>query len=197
MAEAPIPSCEFGPSQKLAFALAGTVAIPSPFPAHGTVSIGIFPATGGADSAPRFFLKIVETASSRTIVTRLVALEDVRAVRLYSGKGSIGESQSWTYKTIEELSGLINDKTNLLMGVAKSGLAYEVELFAEPAIVFVPESAPVLLRYEIGVTAAVCAESAPATKREIPCPGGWNSWSVESAFVPPEDVTCRGENCGR
>ena len=39
----PNPTSEFAPEQKTAFALAGTVALPSPFPASGLIYLGIMP----------------------------------------------------------------------------------------------------------------------------------------------------------
>jgi hypothetical protein len=167
---------EFGPDQTVAFALAGTVALPSPFPATGRVSIGLFPPRGFRPSEkakeeefePSFLLKIVQLVNEKHIVTRFVRPKDLRAVRSRPEERPRAELPAWTIQTAAEVSGRIEEKKRILIKDFTKGGPAEDELFAE-AIVYVPESAPVLHRLDIGMTAAESAEFCPEEPR---CPLG-------------------------
>src|SRR6266567_1028900 len=69
------PPEQLGESQCAAFALAGTVALPSPFPAVGMVSIGLFPPPdggGGANFEPTYYVRIVHRLNDSHIITRYI-----------------------------------------------------------------------------------------------------------------------------
>jgi hypothetical protein len=161
MAFESVPPSDFSQAQQAAFALAGTVALPSPFPASGMVSIGLFPPHEGAKEGEvrrRFYLKSVQIVSEKHIVTRFVHLEDFRAVRLLPDKRSHAEWERCPIQTAEEVRELIDAKKRILIANSMTGGPSEVELFAERAILYVPESARVLHRVEIGMAAAQSAE---------------------------------------
>lgn len=183
----PYRTCEFDREQRAALALAGTVALPSPFPASARIFIGIMPRHVQAVER-RFYLKIVETIGAKYKVTRLVDLAYLRAVRVRPESGRYHNLSDWTVLTIEDLHGNLDDaKEALNLAVAEEATtSYEVPLFPEvleeapdepgqgeveaPAqgavveperqgIVYVPETAPVLVRTEYAVTAVEAAEA--------------------------------------
>ncbi len=138
--------------------LAGTVALPSPFPASARIFVGVMPTSAAGD---QHYLKIVEKVGDRYTVTRLMNLDYLRAVRLRPASGSYNDVRGWELKTAEELHAeLATAKSQL---PAKPATAHEVPLFpaqqAQEAVVYVPETAPVLVRAEYGVLAAEAAES--------------------------------------
>lgn len=159
----PTPTCDFGSEQRAAFALSGTIGLPSPFPAAARIFIGIMPQSESGDpgAAPRFILKLVERIGFKLIVTRFVELDDVRAMRIRSGTGKAEDPWTWTFQTAEALHERIQAAKVALRGAAKDGAAYELPFAAENVgIVYIPESSPVLVRTEYGVPAAEAAESA-------------------------------------
>jgi hypothetical protein len=144
---------EFQPSHVTALTLAGTVALPSPYPATGIVSVVI--ARDGEDF--EVFIKILQVISERRVITRLVRPEDVRAIR-GDPDGTIGGGpESWPLRSIRKLKAELDRRAKDLLAKANTGLPAESPWYPS-AIVYVPESAPVLHRNEVGVTAAVSAE---------------------------------------
>jgi hypothetical protein len=170
LADEPIEqTCEFGSEQRAAFALIGTIPLPSPFPASARISIGIMPKPEkhGADPTPRFFLKLVEHVGNKKVVTRLVSLKDVRAVRFRSGTGTSNDPWVWALMTCEDLFEDLEKARKRLNsisgdpGSASARLSYEQHLpYGADGVVYVPETAPVLVRTEFGVPAAEAYESA-------------------------------------
>ena len=179
MSEPFLPTVEFSPKQKAAFALAATVALPSPFPASGRIIIGIMPRP--AESVPeRFYVKTVESKSDKHIITQLVNLDDLRAVRLHPESGPYANLSEWTLLTREDLNDVIElAKQDLMGAVGTSRRGFEFLLFAErmadrdgegrkhsgdgapperKGVIYVPETAPVLVRAEFGVAAAEAAD---------------------------------------
>jgi hypothetical protein len=155
----PPPPPQLGESQRVAFALAGTIALPSPFPATGLVSIGLFPPPAKVRAwEPTFYLRVVHSLNQSHIITRYVRPEDLRAVRLCSEKQPDSELRGWLFQSAADVSSLIDDKKTTLRKYSDSSGPTEIMLFEQPAIIYVPESAPVLLRLEYGVTAAESLE---------------------------------------
>ena len=145
------PGFEFDHDQKVAFALAGTVALPSPFPASGRVSIGIFQQIKGQEKRvkePTYYLKSVQLITETLIVTRIFSLSDLRAARTYTDTASTDGSAEWTLSTVEEAWGEISNTIKLIKGEN-----LEV-IWKRAAILYVLESTPVLTRVEKGLTAA-------------------------------------------
>jgi len=159
LAQQPYQTFEFGNEQKVALALTGTIAIPSPFPASARIFIGIMPRLNAA-SAERYFLKIVEVIADKCIATRFVNVEDIRAVRLRPESGQYQELREWTLRTAEDLHEELEvAKGSLKQAASKTRTAYEILLFPElKGVVYVPETAPVLVRTEYGLPAAEAFE---------------------------------------
>ncbi len=144
---------EFHPSHLTALTLAGTVPLPSPYPACGSVSVVIVP--HGEDF--EVFVKIVQVVSDRRIITRFVRPEDVRAIRAHpEGTNGYGP-ESWPVRGSKTIQGELDRRSEDLLAGARTGVFTE-SLWYHSAIVYVPESAPVLHRNDVGVTAAVSAE---------------------------------------
>jgi hypothetical protein len=163
---------DFSLIQQNALLLAGTVALPSPIPAVGQVSIVITPATGDSE----FYIKIVQVVSDKRIITRFVRLADIRAIRAASAGESRYDPENWPIIKAKELQDHVDKKVDeLSKKKGGPGAAVEIKLF-DAAIVYVPEGAPVLHRDEVGVTAAVSAEDVgfsaphgPGCERELGC----------------------------
>ncbi len=151
-----IPTTEFTDEHKATLALAGTVALPSPFPASARIFVGIMPTSAAGD---QHYLKIVEKLGDKYTVTRLMNLDYLRAVRLRPASGSYHDVREWELKTAAELKAELAAAINELP--PNPATAYEVPLFPakQEGVVYVPETAPVLVRAEYGVLAAEAAEA--------------------------------------
>ena len=151
-------STELGPDQRLALALAGTVALPSPFPATGRVSVLMVPRPRQHDQATEldFFLKSIHVVSPRNIVTRIVEIDALRAVGCYSGDGGYSWGGEWTVVPAGYLSEKIKAAMKSLSSadLGPGGGSYEIPLL-ESAVLYVPESTPVLHRQELSLEASV------------------------------------------
>ena len=122
-------------------------------------------------------------------MTRLVDLKDVRAVRVRPKSGRVYDPEAWVLWTAEELRVLLNAGKKALMAAADNiPSAYEVVIslpkekhgqgtatksdYTEKVqekdggipvlegVVYIPETAPVLVRTEQAMHAAEAAESA-------------------------------------
>jgi hypothetical protein len=145
---------EFHPCHQTAFAIAGTVPLPSPYPASGAVSVVI--ARDGEEF--EVFVKILQVVSDRRIITRLVRPEDIRAIRGYPEGTDGGGPESWPVLGIKKIAGELESRARELRArAAKTGILDEAPWY-HAAIVYVAEAAPVLHRNEVGVTAAVSSE---------------------------------------
>jgi hypothetical protein len=145
---------DFHQSHQTAIKLAGTVALPSPYPSCGAVSIMVTPDDGEFET----YVKIVQIVSARRIVTRFIRLADVRAVRAPAPGGAACGPESWPIIGPKEVRRQTEKKEkDLRAQVTKSGAAAESE-WLPAAIIYAPEAAPVLHRNDVGVTAAVSAE---------------------------------------
>ena len=156
-----IPSIKLDSQQRLAIALAGTVSLPSPYPAYGKVSLG-FDSSGRDElpsGSPRYYVKSVENVSPRQVVTRIVALNDLRAVSHPEEDAAADPKAPRVTQPVEDLfldGGAISAAKQKLEAAVKRALGdYEIILFPV-AVLHVPETAPVLVRvvFEAGVTAA-------------------------------------------
>jgi hypothetical protein len=128
---------DFHSGHQTAMKLAGTVALPSPFPAFGSVSIVVAPEDGDHE---------------------IVRLADVRAIRVPATPEALGSPETWNLIGPKEVQRRIaKHEKDLRSAVSKSKSASESEWLAA-AIVYVPEAAPVLHRNDVGVTAAESAE---------------------------------------
>ncbi len=145
---------DFSQNQQTAMLLAGTVALPSPFPSSGSLSVVVVPEAGDFE----VFIKIVQIVSPRRIITRIVRLADIRAVKAPPPKVLSGGPETWPLLGAAAVRRHVDKiEKDLLEKVKRSNMP-EASDWLPVAIVYVPESAPVLHRDEVGVTAAVSAE---------------------------------------
>jgi hypothetical protein len=170
----------------VAYSLAGTIALPSPYPATGSICIVPGPRPEADDSSRDVYLKVIHRVSYRLKISRLVALEDVRAILAPSASwaevsASDDESEGqrdqddrpetaspvpsspqkgWVVKVGDEVRGLV-DEWLKGDGDAEEAAPYEEACWLEGAIVYVPEAARVLMNVEVGMTAAESAEYYP------------------------------------
>jgi hypothetical protein len=160
----PTPVADFGESQRLALALTGTVALPSPYPASAEVFLGINPFHDDAlpMGSPKFFLKGVQRVSAKQVTTRIFSLSALRAVGLPT---ATGEEYCYPTRRTHLIEGEIAEKIktaqqHLQASAAATSGSYEVALFAD-AVLYVREATPVLMHIvsEFGVTAAESVET--------------------------------------
>jgi hypothetical protein len=155
---------EFQAYHHVAHRLAGTVPLPSPFPATGSVSVVIVP--DGEEF--EIFVKVLHIVSDRRTITRFLRPEDIRAIRARPSTPAPGDPESWPVLGFKKIKGELDERTKALLASAKAGVSAEASWYPS-AIVYVPESAPVLHRSEAGLTAAVSAEDVWAEGRVICC----------------------------
>jgi hypothetical protein len=180
MATEVVPSLEFGEHHLLGMNLVGTVALPSPFPATARLFVVRYPAatngkpsdSRGGDGKARQFLKIVETINSNHLITRIVDPEQVRAVKWYPAMPHMsGGAEEPETETGEHLRGEIA-AIDWSRAVKDPRSSYELPLHPDQsAVVYVAEAAPVLLRHEQTVPAAVSLSASPALLAAA-CPKG-------------------------
>jgi hypothetical protein len=181
---APASASKLSENHLRSIALAGTVAVPSPFPALGRIDVSTHGLTKDeVDSlledptsfeAVRFFQKIlVEIAhevNPRLTITRVVKLCDIAAVFLPADTSQVSLSQGQWHLSAE-LDALVLEK---LSEWNTQNFPALVPLLFE-SIVYLPETAKVLLRVETGMTAAESVEYYP------PMPGD-RSYAFRSVF---------------
>ncbi len=164
---------DFQTSQYTALTLAGTVPLPSPYPACGPVSVVI--ARDGEDY--EIFVKILQVVGDKRIITRFVRPEDIRAIRGNPGETNGDGPDSWPVLGIKKIKGELDERAKELTEKArKTGVLDEAPWYAA-AIAYVAESAPVLHRDEVGVTAAVSCE-------DVAFSDGWSSSCCHIASLP-------------
>ena len=145
---------EFHPCHHTALQLAGTVSLPSPYPASGPVSVVVARDNGDLE----VFVKILQVVGDKRIITRFIRPDDIRAVRGNPDGQSGDGPESWPILGIRRIKGELDKLAKELLEKAeKTGILGEAAWYPS-AIVYVPESAPVIHRNEVGVTAAVSAE---------------------------------------
>ena len=176
----PTPILAYGDAQIAALTLAGTVAMPTPFPASAQISMVMSPepSEDGISTEQRFSLKLVEVIGDKLIVTRFVSLENVRAIRFCSGSNTMDDPWRWKLKISKELSVDLRTTMEELkahsQSFASAGTKLSFEHVLESGlrgIVYVPETAPVLVRTEVAVVAAQAVDIAhPVAMRVCHCP---------------------------
>jgi hypothetical protein len=145
---------DFHPSHQAAIKLAGTVALPSPFPAFGSLYIVVAPEEGDYET----YLRIVQQVTGKRIITRFVRMADVRAIRAPAKADAPGSPETWDVTGPKDIARKIaKQEKELRAQASKSGIACEAQ-WLPAAIAYVAEAAPVLHRNDVGVTAAVSAE---------------------------------------
>ncbi len=160
----PFLSDDFGRATKEALAKLGTVELPCPSPASGTLYIGINPDFNPdlPSVAPHFFLRLVQKVSPKQVITRIVGLDQLHGVSL-PGSSKTEGGATREFRAVEAIADHISVAIDSLKKAkAENPGEYEMFLF-EDVVIHVPESAPVFLRiqYEVefSVNAAVAAEN--------------------------------------
>ena len=160
MESSPAPSTDFTTDQRLLLAMAGTVALPSPYPAYGQVFVGIDPSGDDSPASPRFFVKLVQTLTSRRVITRFFALNDLRAVSYPAGSQGDVHAARVTSTVTDMRERIESAKQALECAVQDSATVHELLLYPV-AVLHLPEAAAVMVHItqEFGVTAAEAAEN--------------------------------------
>jgi hypothetical protein len=159
----PFPSDNFGLAAMEALAKAGTVMLPSPPPASGTLYLGINPHHNPdlPSAAPQYYLRLVQTVGPKQVITRIVGLDGLRGVSLPAGSTAAGGA-SRVFSTVNTIAeDLAHAMDALTKAKANKPGAHEVCLFKD-AVIHVPESASVFVRvqheFEFAASAAEAAE---------------------------------------
>jgi len=161
----------FSLHHRAALALAGTIPLPSPFPASGRVYlVGVSKSHetngNGHKNGVDFYLKSVQVISERNIVSRTLEIDSVRAIGFSGGAEHNGhekhrerDSGDWTIIPLDESSkvGEAMRRLSDAQGQSENG-SLEILLY-DRAVLYVHEAAPVLHHQELGITAAVSAEA--------------------------------------
>ena len=161
--------------QEIALQLAGTVRLPSPAPATGSVSIVVKAPDDGLE--PDIYLKVVNNQGLKVQISRTIHLRDVAAIQspafAPNGNGN-GHDVGFGYvngngisrpsaavKTGREVKALVRAALARKPPANGNGNGHgdgtSILHFLDDAVVFVPESAPVLLSSHAGMTAAESA----------------------------------------
>jgi hypothetical protein len=147
----------FDNDHRLAIMLAGTVSLPSPFPAHGQVSLVTDTPRPGIN--PQVYVKIKQKLSDKQIITWFVLPDAIRAFRVPPKEGAKAALNDWEFRTAQDVEARIGEMRSRASQQSQANGPDEMPLFSA-AIVHVPELAPVLVRGEVGVSAAEAAEGA-------------------------------------
>jgi hypothetical protein len=164
------PTTELGSEHLVALSLAGTVALPSPFPATARVFVVQLPPPPQVKdvSARKYHIKIVQKINDSCIITRFVDHNAVSLIRFQpanEGESPSKQPFSLDHAKLQELVG------GLKWDVVDERASHEIEPFPQhTGVVHVPETQPVLLRYELSVSAATSLEQ--LMSRGARCPNG-------------------------
>ncbi len=146
-----------------AVTLAGTVPLPSPYPACGQA----FFAYTEWDGEPVVYIKLVQVVGPKNIVTRFIKPEDIRAIRTPASEDT--DPETWPLLSPTRTRKQIDDGIKAIIAKAKAAKVTHLETsWQVAAILYVLETAPVLHRHDVAMTAAVSFEQ-PALGRPICC----------------------------
>jgi hypothetical protein len=139
-----------------AITLAGTAALPSPYPATAQA----FFVLSDWDSEQVIYVKLVQIVSSKHIITRLIRPEDIRAIRPKpTAPGTSTDPHDWPILSPAKTQKEISAGEAAIVAHATAGkLKYLEELWHAAVIVYLPEAASVLHRQETAMTAAESVE---------------------------------------
>jgi hypothetical protein len=196
-----VPTSDFGADQQRAFDLAGTIALPSPFPAFGRLLVvrvarpktvtSQNPTQGNnPEDNASYILKLVQTVSEKLLVTRFVSPGDVRSARVVAGAASTADPNSWQLIDGNELRAELL-KIDWGNAAKEERSSHELELYAA-AVLYVPESVQVLVRLEFGLPAALSVENALYTIPQGLTDQEARDWSKDGFPFHPREDACRG-----
>lgn len=174
MDQEPKPCLDFASQHLLGLSLVGSVPLPSPFPASARAFVIRYPAAPdakGEAAGARLFLKLVENINHHHLITRIVDPANVSAIRWSAAKVPAGQPCESVLQSGDQLREEIA-KIDWSKAVKDPASSYEVSIHPdETAVAFVKESAPVLLRHEQTLPAAVSVAASPAMMAAA-CPHG-------------------------
>jgi hypothetical protein len=147
-----------GKNQRTALLLAGTVTLPSPFPAAGRVSLIVDPRASAAKGPS--IVKIEHKLNDMQIISWFVNESDIRACRVPPAAGASVPLEEWRTLSSEEVGNRIKDELTRQGGRSPEPGQLDEPAMYDAAIVHVPETARVLVRVEAGVPAAVGTDAA-------------------------------------
>lgn len=161
----------FGFHHRTALALAGTIPLPSPFPASGRVYlIGVANTQttngNGHSNGVDFYLKSVQVISERNILSRTLEIDSVRAIGFHRPSEHKDHDRpphvngdDWQVVPIDD-SNTVAEAMQRLRDARNGSQNGSLEvLLYEKAVLYVREAAPVLHHQELGITAAISAEA--------------------------------------
>lgn len=146
--------------QELTLLLAGTVGLPSPPPATGTVDVVTVECRDAATPSD-LYLRVTHRVGSRMTLVRTVRLTDVRVIRAVWPDQE--EDAHPVAKTPREF---------LPLAEAQARPDGANSPWLTKAVLYVLEAAPVLLQVEVGMTAAESADYYPPVDGGGRMPGG-------------------------
>jgi hypothetical protein len=162
------------PDQTVALSLAGTVALPSPYPACGPVDI-VVEEVGG--EVVGVFLKVTHRANRRLKIARIVPIDHVRVILAAKslapeGYPSAAEEPEvkgeWVATTLFPLQVRVRHLIEVAVERRRKNRDKDDRLppldpirLVDEAILYVTESAPVLMEVEVSLTAAESANYYP------------------------------------
>ena len=172
MASDSTPSGPFSSRQAVVFALAGTVALPSPRPATGQVFLGVTSKHNGnpllPTAFPKYYVKSIETVNDSLRITRIINLDDLKAIGFIT-RATLSHPETFETKTVDHKD-IVKSLEAGIKGLVDGNGGEEVLLF-EAVVLYVPEGAPVFVRIvrEFGVTAAMAAENVESCVLTVCC----------------------------
>jgi hypothetical protein len=104
------PSREFGPETVEALAKACTIRLPCPPPAVGKLFIGINPDFNPDFpwASPEYFLRLVQRVSPQHVITRILALDDLRGISVPASASQQCESPP-SFLTVNQFAAELQD----------------------------------------------------------------------------------------
>jgi hypothetical protein len=158
--------------QLRALHLAGTVPVPSPYPEVGRISLrpGALGYECAGEGTAGDLVAVEHRQTSRVTVTRLVRLEDVAALVLLRRARRCRRAAVWYYGP--EIRVVLEEQCNANAPGLVTG------------IVYVRESAQVVMQVEVGMTAAESAEYYPPVVGErSDAHYGLGTWPVDCDYA--------------
>ena len=146
---------DFTNEHHYAMTFAGTIALPSPYPATGRASFVLT----DWDSEHVVYIKLIQVVNPRQIISRFVRPEDIRAIRPRPSAPTSDDPEEWPVlspaKTREQIRA---GEAAIVAHADAARLKYLEEPWHREVILYVPERAAVLHCHELGMTAAESAE---------------------------------------
>lgn len=132
--------------------LAGTVALPSPYPASGRLSVGIHLLK---DAEPEVYLELSQFVDLHRTIVRIILFRELRAAQVWDGPAAASDTPILSAR---ELAPRVLEVAEELAKSPDGACRSDAGFLFRHAILYVPEAAPVLQIVRMGLTAAQSAE---------------------------------------